>query len=311
MDDMSLTRFLRIALAISLMSFNCFGQSSNNFLLIYEDYENIKNIENLIQNVDEKIFTKYGVNLDSIASSTDLDAQRFFIGYQVRVFDDVRLIELKFNKEKIEEYFLENSIPFLANTSDVKIYIAINDAFLPMNNTFVYESGEFQKELEVTKLLAGLNQNVRVNFELIDNYPRDEAEEKKLIADLENMNIPNWNLLMIDRFDLSKWSFKFPKSNEILISDSMSFQNILSRNLFYTLEKNVSLDRNSYSVKFSFDLSKEDLTELLETFLTSTEILSFHVSSLQGNYIEIKYDSYLDEEEINKVLNLKGLVATK
>jgi len=311
MDDMSLTRFLRIALAISMLSFNCFGQSSNNFLLIYEDYENIKNIENLIQNVDEKIFTKYGVNLESIASSTDLDAQRFFIGYQVRVFDDVRLIELKFNKEKIEEYFLENSIPFLANTSDVKIYIAINDAFLPMNNTFVYESGEFQKELEVTKLLAGLNQNVRVNFELIDSYPRDEAEEEKLIADLENMNIPNWNLLMIDRFDLSKWSFKFPKSNEILISDSMSFQNILSRNLFYTLEKNVSLNRNSYSVKFSFDVSKEDLTKLLETFLTSTEILSFYVSSLQDSYIEIKYDSYLDEEEINEVLNQKGLVATK
>ena len=311
MDDMSLTRFLRIALAISMLSFNCFGQSSNNFLLIYEDYENIKNIENLIQNVDEKIFTKYGVSSDSLASSTDLDAQRFFIGYQVRVFDDVRLIELKFNKEKIEEYFLENSIPFLANTSDVKIYIAINDAFLPMNNTLVYESGEFQKELEVTKLLAGLNQNVRVNFELIDSYPRDEAEEKKLIADLENMNIPNWNLLMIDRFDLSKWSFKFPKSNEILISDSMSFQNILSRNLFYTLEKNVSLNRNSYSVKFSFDVSKEDLTELLETFLTSTEILSFYVSSLQDNYIEIKYDSYLDEEEINEVLNQKGLVATK
>ena len=311
MDDMSLTRFLRIALAISMLSFNCFGQSSNNFLLIYEDYENIKNIENLIQNVDEKIFTKYGVSSDSLASSTDLDAQRFFIGYQVRVFDDVRLIELKFNKEKIEEYFLENSIPFLANTSDVKIYIAINDAFLPMNNTLVYESGEFQKELEVTKLLARLNQNVRVNFELIENYPRDEAEEKKLIADLENMNIPNWNLLMIDRFDLSKWSFKFPKSNEILISDSMSFQNILSRNLFYTLEKNVSLNRNSYSVKFSFDVSKEDLTKLLETFLTSTEILSFYVSGLQDDFIEIKYDSYLDEEEINEVLNQKGLVATK
>ena len=98
---------------------------------------------------------------------------------------------------------------------------------------------------------------------------------------------------------------------KILISDSMSFQNILSRNLFYTLEKNVSLNRNSYSVKFSFDISKEDLTELLETFLTSTEILSFYVSSLQDNYIEIKYDSYLDEEEINEVLNQKGLVATK
>ena len=311
MDDMSLTRFLRIALAISMLSFNCFGQSSNNFLLIYEDYENIKNIENLIQNVDEKIFTKYGVSSDSLASSTDLDAQRFFIGYQVRVFDDVRLIELKFNKEKIEEYFLENSIPFLANTSDVKIYIAINDAFLPMNNTLVYESGEFQKELEVTKLLARLNQNIRVNFELIDNYPRDEAEEKKLIADLENKNILNWNLLMIDRFDLSKWSFKFPKSNEILISNSMSFQNILSRNLFYTLEKNVSLNRNSYIVKFSFDVSKEDLTELLETFLTSTEILSFYVSGLQDDFIEIKYDSYLSEKEINKVLNQKGLVVTR
>ena len=229
----------------------------------------------------------------------------------MRVFDDVRLIELKFNKEKIEEYFLENSIPFLANTSDVKIYIAINDAFLPMNNTLIYESGEFQKELEVTKLLARLNQNVRVNYELIDNYPRDGAEEKKLIADLENKNIPNWNLLMIDRFDLSKWSFKFPKSNEILISSSMSFQNILSRNLFYTLEKNVSLNRNSYSVKFSFDVSKEDLTELLETFLTSTEILSFYVSGLQDDFIEIKYDSYLDEEDINQVLNQKGLVAIK
>lgn len=311
MDDMSLTRFLRIALAISMLSFNCFGQSSNNFLLIYEDYENIKNIENLIQNVDKKIFTKYGVSSDSLASYTDLDAQQFFIGYQVRVFDDVRLIELKFNKEKIEKYFLENSIPFLANSSDVKIYIAINDAFLPMNNTLVYESAEFQKELEVTRLLAGLNQNVRVNFELIDNYPRDEAEEKNLIVDLENKNIPNWNLLMIDRFDLSKWSFKFPKSNEILISDSMNFQNILSRNLFYTLEKNVSLNRNSYSVRLSFDVSKGDLTELLETFLTSTEILSFYVSSFQDNYIEIKYDSYLDEEEINKVLNQKGSVSAK
>ena len=74
----------------------------------------------------------------------------------MRVFDDVRLIELKFNKRKSRNIFLENSIPFLANTSDVKIYIAINDAFLPMNNTFVYESGEFQKELEVTKLLADL-----------------------------------------------------------------------------------------------------------------------------------------------------------
>ena len=169
----------------------------------------------------------------------------------------------------------------------------------------------FKKNLKLRNSWPRLNQNVRVNFELIDNYPRDEAEEKKLIADLENMNIPNWNLLMIDRFDLSKWSFKFPKSNEILISDSMSFQNILSRNLFYTLEKNVSLNRNSYSVKFSFDVSKEDLTELLETFLTSTEILSFYVSGLQDDFIEIKYDSYLDEEEINEVLNQKGLVATK
>ena len=91
----------------------------------------------------------------------------------------------------------------------------------------------------------------------------------------------------------------------------MSFQNILSRNLFYTLEKNVSLNRNSYIVKFSFDVSKEDLTELLETFLTSTEILSFYVSGLQDDFIEIKYDSYLSEEEINKVLNQKGLLATR
>ena len=306
MNVMSLTRFLIFALSFIFISSNCYGQASNNFLLIYEDYQELANIEEIIQTADEKIYKKYGVNQEKLNEKNPLNSQRFFIGYQVRNFGGTKLIELKFNKQRIEKFFIDNSIPFLANQSSIKVYVAINDAFFPLNNLLVFESLEFQNEIEVAKLLGNLNQNVDIDFELLSNYPFDIEEENSLIDSLENRHQDNWSLMLIDRFDLDKWSIKFPKSKEISISEGLNFESILSRNLFYSAKEQATLAKSLHVTKFNFDIPKIQVTNLLEIFSSSSEILSFYVSSVASDYIEITYESYLAESEVLKLLSDKG-----
>jgi len=80
---------------------NCFGQESNKYVLIYEDFEKISEIQELIQNSNTKILEKYGVSLKDLDSIENLDFQRFFIGYQVRIIDEIKLLEMKYDRNRI------------------------------------------------------------------------------------------------------------------------------------------------------------------------------------------------------------------
>ena len=114
MFNKKIFNFVAIILSFISISFNSTAQISDNFILIYESYNKINQIEEIIKQSDNKIMRKYGVNKKYLLQKEiNLEPTKHFIGYQIKKFNDQRLIELKFNKDSLEKFFLDNSIPFL------------------------------------------------------------------------------------------------------------------------------------------------------------------------------------------------------
>ena len=125
-----LASYLAIILSFTFVSFNSHAQETDNFLLLYESYNKLNKIEEIIENSETKILTKYGVNQEYFASNElTLEPSKHFIGYQVKRFNDQRLIELKFSKVSIEKFFQDQSVPYLAFEGKTKVYIGVNDSF--------------------------------------------------------------------------------------------------------------------------------------------------------------------------------------
>ena len=217
-----------IILSFISLSFNSVAQISDNFILLYASYSKLNQIEEIIQNSDKKIMRKYGVNESYVSErEINLEATKHFIGYQIKKFNDQRLIELKFSKDSIEEFFLENSIPFLSFQGKAKIFIGANDSFFSKSNLFIYESEVFQNELTDSRLLSSLNQNITIDYEFLEDYPVSSYEQEELLESIESSEKGDWLVMLIDRFDLNKWSIKFPKTSTIYLEDNIEFQNYL------------------------------------------------------------------------------------
>ena len=275
------------------------AQISDNFILLYESYSKLNQIEEIIQNSDQKIMRKYGVNQKYVQErEINLQATKHFIGYQIKKFNDQRLVELKFSKDSIEKFFLDNSIPFLSFQGKAKIFIGANDSFFSQSNLFIYESEVFQNELIDSKLLSSLNQNITIDYEFLDNYPVSSYEQQELLQSIESSEQGDWLVLLIDRFDLDKWSIQFPKTSTIYLEDEIEFQNyLLDQILEEVLMISNAISKNSYSVIFDAELSLEQITELVETLSLSTDILHFRVKKISADEIEIEYETYLDKDK--------------
>ncbi len=275
------------------------AQISDNFILLYESYSKLNQIEEIIQNSDQKIMRKYGVNQKYVQErEINLQATKHFIGYQIKKFNDQRLVELKFSKDSIEKFFLDNSIPFLSFQGKAKIFIGANDSFFSQSNLFIYESEVFQNELIDSKLLSSLNQNITIDYEFLDNYPVSSYEQQELLQSIESSEEGDWLVLLIDRFDLDKWSIQFPKTSTIYLEDEIEFQNyLLDQILEEVLMISNAISKNSYSVIFDAELSLEQITELVETLSLSTDILHFRVKKISADEIEIEYETYLDKDK--------------
>ena len=293
--------FSSIAIILSFisLSFNSMAQISDNFILLYESYSKLNQIEEIIQNSDQKIMRKYGVDQNYVQErEINLEATQHFIGYQIKKFNDQRLVELKFSKDSIEKFFLDNSIPFLSFQGKAKIFIGANDSFFSQSNLFIYESEVFQNELIDSKLLSSLNQNISIDYEFLDNYPASSYEQQELLQSIENSEEGDWLVLLIDRFDLDKWSIQFPKTSTIYLEDEIEFQNyLLDQILEEVLMITNVISKNSYSVIFDAELSLEQITELVETLSSSTDILHFRVKKISADEIEIEYETYLDKDK--------------
>ena len=120
-----LFNFIAIILSFVSISFNSIAQTSDNFVFLYESYNKLNQIEEIIQNSDKRIMRKYGVN-ESILDDQEINFEptKYFIGYQIKRFNDQRLIELKFDKNSVEDFFLNNSIPFTYSRAKQK-YLSV------------------------------------------------------------------------------------------------------------------------------------------------------------------------------------------
>ena len=302
--------FSSVAIILSFisLSFNSMAQISDNFILLYESYSKLNQIEEIIQNSDQKIMRKYGVDQNYVQErEINLEATQHFIGYQIKKFNDQRLVELKFSKDSIEKFFLDNSIPFLSFQGKAKIFIGANDSFFSQSNLFIYESEVFQNELIDSKLLSSLNQNITIDYEFLDDYPVSSYEQQELLESIESSEEGDWLVLLIDRFDLDKWSIQFPKTSTIYLEDEIEFQNyLLDQILEEVLMITNVISKNSYSVIFDAELSLEQITELVETLSLSTDILHFRVKKISADEIEIEYETYLDKDKATEFFSELG-----
>ena len=195
---------------------------------MYENYDKLNKIEEIIEKSETKILIKYGVNQEYFASNQlRLEPSKHFIGYQIKKFNDQRLIELKFSKASIEKFFQDEAVPYLAFEGKTRVFIGVNDSFFQNSNLFIIEDSKFQDELINSKLISELNQNITIEFDFINKFPSTSYEKEDLLTELSMTSQGDWILMLIDRFDLANWSINFPKSSKIFIQSDLEFQNLL------------------------------------------------------------------------------------
>ena len=289
-------------------SFNLKAQISDNFLLLYESYDKLNNIEEIIEKAENRILRKYGVSKEFILDKKiELQPTEHFIGYQIKKFNDLRLIELKFNKDSIEEFFVLNTVPFFSFKGKAKVFIAANDSFFNDSNLFIIDNKAFQNELLNAKLLSELNQNISLEFEFLENFPSDSFSVNELIKKLDEDQKNDWFLMLVDRFDLESWSYSFPKSNNITIQNGFGFRNfLLDEAIAEVVQEGREVTKKTFTASFKPDLSIEEIEIIFNKLSESTDILNFRILKSNPQNIVLEYESYLGPEDAALFLRSMG-----
>ena len=309
-----LYKSIAIILTFLSLTFNLKSQISDNFLLIYESYGKLDQIESIIQDAEDRILKKYGVNPEILTDKNlRINPTEYFIGYQVKKFNDQRLIELKFNKDSLEEFFNENSIPFFNFQGEVKVIMSASNSYFDSSNLFIFDNNLFQNELTNTQLLSDLNQNIKINYEFIDNFPTSEFATEKVMEKLIDEEEGDWILVLIDRFDLNNWSFSFPKSKNIFFNTKLEFQNLILSEVINEASQDQALDlkKRTYTATFSSDMNIEEIEKVLNKLSESTDVLSFRIKAYSQDGIVLEYESYLNSESVITLMADIGAISNE
>lgn len=299
--------FFLIKIIFLWISLNLYPQSSSNFLLFYENFEKIKEIEKVIKENDKNILRKYGLTPNALDGLEELNSDQFFVGYQVKNFGNFKLLELKYDKDGIERFFLKNSIPFVSSEKKVDVYISVNDPYLP-GNISTLDKTIFQNELSTTKLLSRLNQNIDLNYRFIEEYPFFKIERDNLMEEIELANQENWVLMLFNRLDLENWVISFPKTKAASVQTESFFQDLLLDQLLFEVYTNTKISKKSYTTKFSLSIDEDVLESFFSSLGFSSEIQNFGLYKITDEAFEVKYESYLDDEELADLFERYGLV---
>ena len=299
--------FFLIKIIFLWISLNLYPQSSSNFLLFYESFEKIKEIETVIKENDKNILRKYGLTPNALDGLEELNSDQFFVGYQVKNFGNFKLLELKYNKDGIERFFLENSIPFVSSEKKVDVYISVNDPYLPGSISTLDET-IFQNELSTTKLLSKLNQNIDLNYRFIEGYPFFKIERDNLMEEIDLSNQENWVLMLFNRLDLENWVISFPKTKTASVQTESFFQDLLLDQLLFEVYTNTKISKKSYTTKFSLSIDEDVLESFFSSLGFNPEIQNFGLYKITDEAFEVKYESYLDDAELADLFERYGLV---
>ena len=305
-----LQKFIAIILTFLSFSFNLNAQISDNFLLLYESYEKLNNIEQVIQKSEKRIYRKYGVSETLILDKNlKIQPSEHFIGYQIKKFNDLRLIELKFNKNSIEDFFVNNSVPFFSFKGKTRVYIAANDSFFNDSNVFIVDNKDFQNELANAKLLSELNQNIELEFQYLEEFPETGYKVEELLLQIQQAEKNNWLLMLVDRFDLKNWSFSFPKTSSVLINKNFNFSaTLLNEAINEVVEVDNEIIKRTFTASFEPNLDIEDIELIFNKLSESTDILNFRILKASEEAIELEYESYLNLEDAAEFLASLGAV---
>ena len=288
-------RLFAIIYIFFVFSLNCFGQESNKYVLIYEDFEKISEIQELIENSNTKILEKYGVSLKDLDFLENLEFQRFFIGYQVRIIDEIKLLEMKYDRSRIENFLIANNLSFSVIKRDMKAYIFFPNVSMPELEEA--EKGQLDSQLEMLKLISSLNHNINIEYE----YPnRSEFEEiLKTAAGKESLDFV---LIVMQKENPDSWKINFPISKRVFKNESLDFHDFLIDEIISISTKSREIIRNKFILEIPFRDS--DMVENLLGFLASrNEVISFSFKSLNSKYIELEYETYLSKTEAEKMLS--------
>ena len=288
-------RLFAIIYIFFVFSLNCFGQESNKYVLIYEDFEKISEIQELIENSNTKILEKYGVSLKDLDLLENLEFERFFIGYQVRIIDEIKLLEMKYDRSRIENFLIANNLSFSVIKRDMKAYIFFPNVSMPELDEV--EQGQLDSQLEMLKLISSLNHNINIKYE----YPnRSEFEEiLKTAAGKESLDFV---LIVIQKENPDLWKINFPVSKRVFNNESLDFHDFLIDEIISISTKSREIIRNKFILEIPFRDS--DMVENLLGFLASrNEVISFSFKSLNSKYIELEYETYLSKTEAEKMLS--------
>ena len=288
-------RLFAIIYIFFVFSLNCFGQESNKYVLIYEDFEKISEIQELIQNSNTKILEKYGVSLKDLDSIENLDFQRFFIGYQVRIIDEIKLLEMKYDRNRIENFLIANNLSFSVIKRDMKAYIFFPDVSMPELEEV--EKGQLDSQLEMLKLISSLNHNINIKYE----YP-DRSEFEEIMKTAAGKESLDFVLIAMQKENPDSWKIDFPISKRVFKNEDLDFHDFLIDEIISISTKSREIIRNKFILEIPFRDS--DMVENLLGFLASrNEVISFSFKSLNNQYIELEYETYLSKTEAEKMLS--------
>lgn len=288
-------RLFAIIYIFFVFSLKCFGQESNKYVLIYEDFEKISEIQELIENSNTKILEKYGVSLKDLDFLENLEFQRFFIGYQVRIIDEIKLLEMKYDRSRIENFLIANNLSFSVIKRDMKAYIFLPDVSMPQLDEV--EQGQLDSQLEMLKLISSLNHNINIKYEYPNRYEFEEI--LKTAAGKESLDFV---LIAIQKENPDLWKINFPVSKRVFKNESLDFHDFLIDEIISISTKSREIIRNKFILEIPFRDS--DMVENLLGFLASrNEVISFSFKSLNSKYIELEYETYLSKTEAEKMLS--------
>ena len=166
----------------------------------------------------------------------------------------------------------------------------------------------FQNELSTTKLLSKLNQNIDLNYRFIEEYPFFKIERDILMEEIELANQENWVLMLFNRLDLENWVISFPKTKTASVQTESFFQDLLLDQLLFEVYTNTKISKKSYTTKFSLSIDESVLESFFSSLGFNPEIQNFGLYKITDEAFEVKYESYLDDEELADLFERYGLV---
>tara|TARA_B100000575_G_C23019558_1_gene587115 strand:- start:17 stop:913 length:897 start_codon:yes stop_codon:yes gene_type:complete len=291
---MKIVRLFAIIYIFSVFSLNCFGQESNKYILIYEDFEKISQIQELIKNSNSKILEKYGVNLRDTDLIENTDFQKFFIGYQVRIINEIKLLEMKYDRNRIETFLIANNLPFSVIKSDMKAYIYFQGNLIEELDSV--EKDKLDSEFEMLKLISSLNQNINIKYEFVNS-----SQVRDILKKTYREEGLDFVLMAIKKDDSETWNINFPISERTYTEKTLEFNDYLLDEIISLSSKTGKIVRNKFILEIP--LKDSDMVENLLGFLDSrNEVIAFSFRSLNSEYIELEYETYLSDTEAENML---------